>query len=1093
MSLLMFDEKPIYFMPTLCQIAKSDFPAEIAHRGDRYYAQGRVEFTQTDRYAVQAYVRGSEMYSVDVEYATLEPPPEIMVSCTCPYYEGHGICKHIWAVMRKIDEDGVMILKDGTTLLIDATGFDNRIILSIARSGRGKETPSSLSPWRKELRQIDERLRYAGGYESDQPTRKQPDEQEIRFVIDRHANEFNAHLTITPQTRRRLKNGSFGKWGKMDVRNKGPSISEDDYVLATALAGINGATRGNYYGSEGLNAVQARHLLPRLCATEKLYLVEEEDAYGPLTWDDQGAWEVVAEFDRVPDEDAYVLQTLFMRDGEKCPLTEVRGAFNDWMVIKDRICALSSRSQDRAWVRAVISKPGLRVSTDEASAFIHELLTWQNLPRLLLPPDQSFIKMGGPPTLHLALLKPVPPRMRQLPARLMFQYGDTEVPARPALLSYTGSDGRTTLMRDRDVERKAIERLRELGAENPDYFAQEQCHFVFPSDQLMPVVNTLLGEGWKVTAERKQYRPAGAMDVAVKSGVDWFDLEARCDFGEASATLPALLAAVRKKQGWVELDDGTRGVLPEEWLGKWEHMLALGEIEGEQVRFTQAQAGLLDAWLLDQPEINVDETFARVREELRHFSKIQPLPAPEGFRGTLRAYQEEGLGWFEFLQRFGLGGCLADDMGLGKTVQVLALLEGRRARPKKGKGLPSLVVVPRSLIFNWMREAATFTPKLRLLDHTGAKRDLTNGWKNKTDVMLTTYGTLRRDIGLLREVEFDYVILDESQAIKNAVAITSKSARLLRSKHRLAMSGTPVENHLGELWSLMEFLNPGLLGHTSTFDKMWTRNPEPEQRAVLARAMRPFILRRTKSQVAKDLPECQENTLYCELLPRQRKQYDQLREYYRRSLLSKVDKNGLNRSKIQVLEALLRLRQAACHPVLIDPAYEDRDCAKFENLLPRLTELIQEGHKTLIFSQFTSFLALLRERLDEQGIVYEYLDGQTRDRQERVDRFQQTPEIPLFLISLKAGGLGLNLTAADYVFLLDPWWNPAVEAQAIDRAHRIGQVNKVMAYRLIAKDTVEEKVLALQDQKKELADAILNEDNSLIRSITREDLELLLS
>ena len=307
------------------------------------------------------------------------------------------------------------------------------------------------------------------------------------------------------------------------------------------------------------------------------------------------------------------------------------------------------------------------------------------------------------------------------------------------------------------------------------------------------------------------------------------------------------------------------------------------------------------------------------------------------------------------------------------------------------------------------------------------------------------------------------------------------------------MSGTPIENHLGELWSLMEFLNPGLLGRSSGFQKAMTDNPDLTQREWLARALRPFILRRTKGQVAKDLPDRQEDTLYCELAPAQRKQYDEIRDHYRRSLLGAVDKKGLNKTKIQVLEALLRLRQAACHPALIDTKYQAKDCAKFEALLPRLQEVIEEGHKVLVFSQFTGLLALLRGELDTLGLRYEYLDGKTRDRQARVDRFQNTPELPLFLISLKAGGLGLNLTAADYVFLLDPWWNPAVEAQAIDRAHRIGQVRRVLAYRLIAKDTVEEKVLTLQQQKKELADAILNEDNALIRRMTREDLELLLS
>jgi len=338
-------------------------------------------------------------------------------------------------------------------------------------------------------------------------------------------------------------------------------------------------------------------------------------------------------------------------------------------------------------------------------------------------------------------------------------------------------------------------------------------------------------------------------------------------------------------------------------------------------------------------------------------------------------------------------------------------------------------------------------------------------------------------------------VLDEAQAVKNAGTESAKAVRLLRGGHRLALSGTPVENHLGELWSLFEFLNPGMLGAASVFKLAGGvgRNPDEETRRLLAHGLRPFILRRTKEQVARELPPKTEQTIYCELKPTQRKLYNELRQHYRDALLKRVETDGLAKSKIQVLEALLRLRQAACHPGLLDPKRSGEASAKLDTLLEQLREVVDEGHKALVFSQFTSLLAIVRERLDADGAVYEYLDGQTRDRQACVERFQNDAGCRLFLISLKAGGLGLNLTAADYVFLLDPWWNPAVEAQAVDRAHRIGQVRQVFAYRLIARDTVEEKVLELQQTKRDLAAAIIGEDNSLIRNLRREDLELLLS
>jgi SNF2 family DNA or RNA helicase len=317
----------------------------------------------------------------------------------------------------------------------------------------------------------------------------------------------------------------------------------------------------------------------------------------------------------------------------------------------------------------------------------------------------------------------------------------------------------------------------------------------------------------------------------------------------------------------------------------------------------------------------------------------------------------------------------------------------------------------------------------------------------------------------------------------------------LRGDNRLALSGTPVENHLGELWTLFEFLNPGMLGAASVFKLAGgaSRTIGDEARQLLAQALRPFILRRTKEQVARELPPKTEQTIYCEMEPPQRKLYNDLRDHYRNSLLGRVADQGMGKSKIQVLEALLRLRQAACHPGLLDQKRVEEPSAKLDVLLAQLSEVVSEGHKALVFSQFTSLLAIVRQRLDADNVTYEYLDGSTTNRQACVQRFQTDPECRVFLVSLKAGGLGLNLTAAEYVFLLDPWWNPAVEAQAVDRAHRIGQTRQVFAYRLIARDTVEEKVLELQSSKRDLAAAIINQDNSLIRSLKREDLELLLS
>ncbi|MEE8523918.1 MAG: DEAD/DEAH box helicase, partial [Thermoanaerobaculia bacterium] len=401
---------------------------------------------------------------------------------------------------------------------------------------------------------------------------------------------------------------------------------------------------------------------------------------------------------------------------------------------------------------------------------------------------------------------------------------------------------------------------------------------------------------------------------------------------------------------------------------------------------------------------------------------------------------------------------------------------------------------PASVVYNWIDEAARFTPKLKVVEYRGAGREELRQRLAELDVLVTTYGTLRNDISYLATVEFDTVILDEAQAIKNPASQTAKASRLLVARHRLALTGTPIENHLGELGSIFDFLNPGLLGRLPQLDILTAgRAPSKKELARLAEYLRPFILRRTKAQVLPDLPEKTEQVLRCDMLPEQRVLYDRLRAGYQESLMEQVETQGVSRSAIQVLEALLRLRQIACHPGLVDKSWEEAGSAKLETLFDQVSEVLDEGHKVLVFSQFTKLLGYVRRHLDEQELPYAYLDGKTQNRGEVVERFQTDPDCNLFLISLKAGGLGLNLTAAGYVFLLDPWWNPAVEAQAIDRTHRIGQTQPVFAYRLIARDTVEEKLLELQAAKRDLADAILDGEGQSLRDLTAEDLRMLLS
>ncbi len=846
-------------------------------------------------------------------------------------------------------------------------------------------------------------------------------------------------------------------------------------------------------------------LVPMMCATGRCFARAAGDqTLSRLTWDGDDPWTFMTAVRRAAGRDGYVVTGAFRRGTEAAdvPMLVTSKGLLFW---PGRV----GRLQDIRVMPSILhlAEHGpIHVPEAQGRALLEKLVTMPVPIDADLPEELRYEEVRIAPRPRLRVRQP--PRewgSNHVRGELSFDYGGRVVAASSPGLGILADEPRRLITRDAVAERDAAGQLATLGFKKRPYYAggfEALSGFDLVASKLPRIVASLVKHGWHVEADGKLYRQPGAIRVKVTSGVDWFDVRGTVRFGETDVALPALLAAARRGESFVVLGDGSYGMLPEEWLAQHGLLTSLGTAHGDDLRFTRRQVGVLDALLSTLPEATCDAVFTRAREALGAFTGVEASDPSPHFVGRLREYQREGLGWLHFLRRFGFGGCLADDMGLGKTIQVLALLDARReerahaAEAGQDATIPptSLVVMPRSLVFNWKEEAARFTPKLRVLDNTGADRLRATEHFEDYDVVLTTYGTLRRDAILLREMHFDYVVLDEAQAIKNAQTDSAKAARLLLGDHRLALSGTPVQNHLGELWSLFEFLNPGMLGSAAAFGVAnGARQVDDDTRALLARALRPFVLRRTKEQVAPELPERIEQTLSCELEGEQRKRYDELREHYRQVLFARVSRDGVRRSAIQVLEALLRLRQAACHLGLVDRARLAESSAKLDVLMSRLREVAAEGHQALVFSQFTSFLAIVRDRLDRAGIAYEYLDGRTRDRAARVERFQANRDRTVFLISLTAGGLGLNLTAAEYVFLLDPWWNPAVEAQAIDRAHRIGQTRTVCAYRVIARDTVEQKILELQQTKRDLASALITGDNSLIRSLTTEDLEHLLS
>ncbi len=584
-------------------------------------------------------------------------------------------------------------------------------------------------------------------------------------------------------------------------------------------------------------------------------------------------------------------------------------------------------------------------------------------------------------------------------------------------------------------------------------------------------------------------KAAPKMSVAVSSKEGLFDCNVQISFDGISATLASLIHAVRQGSRFVLLSDGSSGMLPQVWLEKFAALFSAIDAENgmQSLSIRSSQFALADMLYEMADEKCGDEAFLTRRDALRSFSSMDSQQPPQGFLASMRPYQLAGYEWFYFLKKYHFGGCLADDMGLGKTVQTIALLlnEKKTDSPK-----PSLVVVPTSLIFNWQREAEKFAPELNVLIYHGSGRLKYCDVMNMADVVITSYGTVIRDVEELKTRHFHYVILDEAQAIKNPASQVSRALRQLSANHKLALSGTPIENSLSELWALFTFLNPGMLGSFRMFAKNFIKPIERDLNdntsAVLRKLIFPFILRRTKQQVANDLPPKNEMVLYAEMLPRQKTLYDITRDIYKGKIIDSINREGMEGSRMQILEGLLRLRQICCHPAMVDPSFAG-DSGKFRLLEQSLVDIVSEGHRVLLFSQFVKGLELVKERIAQQGIQSEMLTGSTRDRGAVVDRFQNGEGAPVFLISLKAGGTGLNLTRADYVIHLDPWWNPSAENQASDRAYRIGQTRTVFVYKMITKDSIEERVLALQEQKKQLVQSVIQTESSFFKHLTRDD------
>lgn len=625
----------------------------------------------------------------------------------------------------------------------------------------------------------------------------------------------------------------------------------------------------------------------------------------------------------------------------------------------------------------------------------------------------------------------------------------------------------------------------------PGQFIVEGNLFVLPHELAGPFIYQELPqllESFQLFGAEKlrQYRistTAPRLNLQLSHGIDFLEGEASVSFGDEQLSLLEVIRQYNQHR-YVQLSDGSHALINETYVRKLERLFQRTKKEGVKLSFFDLPLAeeLLDTAL-------AEATFQKSRAFFTGFNELtNKKPKPAAVDATLRPYQKRGVQWLEHLHEYGLNGCLADDMGLGKTLQTITLL----SRFYPGEQKPTLVVMPKSLLFNWQNEVRRFNPKLRTYTYYADTRNLDDACEHH--LIFTTYALLRNDIEKFRERSYFYVVLDESQNIKNLQSQASRAVVLLDAQHRLALSGTPIENNLSELYALFRFLNPAMFGSPERFNKDYLapiqKQNDPDVVAELRKKIYPFVLRRLKKNVLTELPDKIEQVLYIEMSNEQRRFYEQRRRFYKDNIEQQIREKGLEQSQFFIFQAFNELRQIASIPEAKSGGAVESP--KVELLVEQLTDAAANGHKMLVFVNYLAALERIGEQLDAQGIDYVSMSGSTRDRQRLVERFQSDPACKVFLMTLKTGGTGLNLTAADMVFIFDPWWNKAAENQAIDRTHRIGQTRKVMAYKLITQGTIEEKIVELQTRKSALFEAVISADAAALKSFTESDISYML-
>ncbi|NQT27338.1 SNF2 helicase associated domain-containing protein [candidate division KSB1 bacterium] len=1037
----------------------------IFKRGVTYMQQGRVQITEIDDQTLNADVKGSETYHVEVE----QDGDHLESHCTCPF---PLTCKHIVAALLTARDHYQKILPEVEEDAVDWEEYFH----------------TWLKPHMPEKTEPD-----AGG------------QWQAVFVLSLEQESWS----IKPQKVYIKQDGSWGRMAglpEIDPKESDLIFAPSDPLIVSHLKRLDERQRNDTSGFRGRAALFYSHTfrleygapyghLFESLRQSALWTEQTGGTFQPVQYDEKPCsiqlsllkqnqgWRIISEI-------KIGRKKMVLDDRFKILTTDPV-----WMLWENRLIVVSNLKHADLAVPFTLGHPPPLIPDAELDHFFESvypnILEKTDLP---LPEGIQIEEYRNIDGKSLELIE----SDRVLEIHIHFNYAGREIAFNdPNSRHFMSQDGTVrAIIRDLKGEQAIWDHLVETGLK-PTKNGALRATGSKALNWLFNHLSRLEKEGFQISGREQLDRfkiRTGEPNIRFKvsSKIDWFDLNIEVDVEGVRLPIKTLKKALRMQSRIVRLEDDSLARLSEPWYEKLSTLFQIVNVDDETTQVNRFHVTLIDR-LLHDAERETDQSFEDLVDRLRNFSGIKRQLLPKGFKGKLRHYQKAGLNWIFFLKEYGFGGCLADDMGLGKTIQALALLQKEK---ETGVTNPTLIAAPTSVVFNWMREIERFTPQLTVHLHTGLNRTELTKLNLKPNIILTTYGILLRDIIKFREIQFHYVILDESQKIKNPDSQTSKAVRLLQAAYRLVLTGTPVENNTLELWSQFAFLNPGLLGSLYQFKQTFAtpieKHEDESQAKLLHQLIFPFILRRTKDHVAPELPPKHEQIVLCPMGENQAILYRSWRDHYRALLLDRIDQQGMDQTRFHVLQGLSKLRQVACHPNLIEPD-NDYESGKFETLKEFISEITSENHKILIFSQYVRMLKLVRGFCDAEHFTYEYLIGSTRNREQVVERFQTDENIQLFLISLKAGGTGLNLTAAEYVIHIDPWWNPAVEMQATDRAHRIGQDKPVFVYRLITKDSVEEKMLELQRRKKALVDNLIRTDSTFFKSLSRNDVEILFS